>query len=249
MLILESLYAGYEEKAPILKGIDLHLLKGEAVAILGKNGAGKSTLAKAILNIVPYVSGHITFEGKSLNGLDTYEISRKHIGMFIQGGRIFPNLTVHENLNFASQCNGAVLNKSNIYDHIEKFCLSGVFDESRLRLKASYLGGGEQHLLALLMILLQEPSLLILDEPSAGLSPANIVQMYDFLTLIRNSKNITFLIIEQNVSFAVKFSDRAVLLQEGKIAKEEKCENLESADILDKFFFEEIITSNQGVKS
>ena len=101
ILRIENLQAGYEKNNQILKGIDLSIRKNEVVAIVGQNGAGKSTLAKAIMNMLPYTSGKIYFNGELLNGLPTNQIVNKGLNFFMQGGRIFPHLTIEEKLNYA----------------------------------------------------------------------------------------------------------------------------------------------------
>jgi branched-chain amino acid transport system ATP-binding protein len=115
-----------------------------------------------------------------------------------------------------------------------------LFNNGRMNLQASYLSGGEQHQLALAMVLMNKPKFLILDEPSAGLSPANVKSLYSALYRIKENEVKSILIIEQNVNAAIEFSNRVVLLQEGKIAKEEISRNLNSSEKIDEFFFGKI---------
>ncbi|MFH0734647.1 MAG: ATP-binding cassette domain-containing protein [bacterium] len=234
MLSLINILAGYTKENMILKGINLTIADNEVVAIVGQNGSGKSTLAKSVLGLVPNINGEIIFDNIHILGKVTAEISKLGIGLFIQGGRIFPNLTVSENLIFAS--NG--MNKKAYNDRID--IIKTYFDQfnnGRLNLHASYLSGGEQHQLALAMILMNKPKFLILDEPSAGLSPANVKSLYCALNKVKENEAVSILIIEQNVGAAIGFSDRVVLLQEGKIAKEEISNNLNSTEKIDEFFF------------
>ena len=160
MLTINNLYAGYNKENPILKGINLTVERGEVIGILGRNGSGKSTLAKSICGLVPYIKGDIMLDGIPLNGLHTFKIAKMGIGLFLQGGRVFPNLSVYENIIFAM---GSTRKK----DFDERFNeISSRFEllkkPDRLKLKASYLSGGEKHQLALAMILIQKPKLLIL---------------------------------------------------------------------------------------
>jgi branched-chain amino acid transport system ATP-binding protein len=216
MLEVKKLYAAYtkSDKNQILKGIDLSVSKGHTVGILGRNGSGKSTLAKAICGMVPYIQGDIIFNGSQLSGLSTYAIARQGIGFFLQGGIIFPNLTTQENLNFAA----GKMNKKDAEARQKE--LGGWFEilrqSSRLKMKATYLSGGEKHQLALAMILFNKPQFLILDEPSAGLSPANQKAIYDILYKIREEANVTMLIIEQNVQLAKKFTENIKILNNGE---------------------------------
>lgn len=217
MLKLENITAGYQKHNPILKGVNLAVGENEVVAIVGQNGAGKSTLAKAIVNMLPYVSGNIYFKGELLNGNTTGEIINKGINFFLQGGRVFPHLTVEENLNFA----GIGLSKSKLKERKEEvmsyFDLFNKSSNGRLSLEASYLSGGEQHQLALAMVMMKKPQFLILDEPSAGLSPGNIKQLYGILNNIREDEKKSILLIEQNLQLADKFSDRIVFLNQGLV--------------------------------
>lgn len=155
----------------------------------------------------------------------------------MQGGRIFPNLTTEENLIFAS----GGLNKKDYSERLEKIkTYFELFNNGRMNLQASYLSGGEQHQLALAMVLMNKPKFLILDEPSAGLSPANVKSLYNALYKIKENEVKSILIIEQNVNAAIEFSNRVVLLQEGTISEEALSKNLNSPEIIDEFFFGKI---------
>jgi ABC-type branched-subunit amino acid transport system ATPase component len=219
MLIINNLYAGYDSRNPILKGVDLDIEEGQVIAILGRNGSGKSTLAKAICGMVPHITGDIRLKETFISGLPTHQITRLGIGFFQQGGKIFPNLTVRENLAAAAiGLSNREIQKSN--DLIAN-CFELLKSNDRNKLKATYLSGGEKHQLALAMVLLQNPKLLILDEPSAGLSPGNQKAMYDNLTHIRNTHPVTMLIIEQNVELAKGFCGSDFwIVQEGKLTQD-----------------------------
>ena len=240
ILKIINLQAGYEKNNRILKGIDLSISENDVVAIVGQNGAGKSTLAKAIMNMIPYTSGKIYFNGKLINGLPTNQIVNKGLNFFMQGGRIFPHLTIEENLNYA----GMGLAKKELKKRKEElkydFDLFKTTNKKRFNLKASYLSGGEQHQLALAMIMMQNPTFLILDEPSAGLSPQNLKKLYKIIDLIRKEKHISIMLIEQNVDVAVKYSDRIYLLKNGIIEREEKSKNITNLEELNQFFFGDV---------
>ncbi len=240
MLKIKNLTGGYKKENPILKGIDLTVEENEVVAIVGQNGAGKSTLAKAIMNMIPYTSGEIYFNGELINSLPTNQIVNKGLNFFMQGGRIFPHLTIEENLNYA----GMGLSKKELKKRKEElkndFDLFKTTNNKRFNLKASYLSGGEQHQLALAMVMMQKPEFLILDEPSAGLSPQNLKKLYKIIDFIRKEKKISIMLIEQNVDIAVKYSDRICLLKNGVIEREENSENIKNLEELNQFFFGDV---------
>jgi len=240
ILRIENLQSGYEKNNRILKGIDLLISENEVVAIVGQNGAGKSTLAKAIMNMIPYTSGEIYFNGELLNGTQTYEIVKKGLNFFMQGGRIFPHLNVEENLDFAGigfLKKEVKKRKNEVKSYFDLFKQSG---KGRTNLKASYLSGGEQHQLALAMVMMQNPTFLILDEPSAGLSPQNLKKLYNIIDLVRKEKHISIMLIEQNVDVAVKYSDRICLLKNGIIEREEKSKDITNLEELNQFFFGDV---------
>lgn len=236
LLTIKDLKAGYIKNNYVLKGIYLTIHKKETVAIVGKNGAGKSTLAKAILNIAPIIHGEIKLKNNTIFDKETrYETNRiisQGIGYFIQGGKIFPNLSVEENLRFAGLKLDRLHYKSKI-ESIKKYF--GVLLDKRM--KASFLSGGEQHQLALAMVMMREPELLLLDEPSAGLSPINRNKLFDIIHRISRDRDIGILLIEQNVKIAVDYSDRILKLELGKFTKEESSKNLKDLKDIDEFFW------------
>jgi branched-chain amino acid transport system ATP-binding protein len=213
MLKVISLYAGYVKGNPIIKGIDLEMGKSDIVGILGHNGSGKSTFAKAICGLVPYLEGSIVLEGKPISGLPTYRITKSGISLFLQGGRVFGNLTVAENLILACA----------EWDHKERDArirwvsqwFELVRNPNRTKLKASFLSGGEKHLLGLALVLLQKPNFLILDEPSSGLSPENQAILYDIIKKYSNSQGIPVLLIEQNINLVKALTDKILSLSNG----------------------------------
>jgi ABC-type branched-subunit amino acid transport system ATPase component len=218
-LQLSKLYAGYTEGNSILNGINLTVDEGEVLGIIGQNGSGKSTLAKAIMNLLPYVSGEIALDGKPLLCKSTNKIAEMGIGFFLQGGRIFPHLTVMENLALAAR----EAQKRNARDRMvglgESFEL---LINGREKTQAAALSGGEKQHLALAMVLVNAPKVLILDEPSAGLSPVNAKAIYHVLAGFRETNHTTILLIEQNISMAFALSNRINLLENGVFSLEGK---------------------------
>jgi ABC-type branched-subunit amino acid transport system ATPase component len=211
MLQIKNLTGGYTKNHNILQGINLNVGKGESVGIIGLNGCGKSSFAKAVLNILPYREGEILYDGVDVTKKNTRELSELGIVMFMQGGSVFDELTVKENLLLATKKNKNIDEKKKSFVFLRKF-----YDNSAM-MRADKLSGGERHQLALAMCMLKEPSLLILDEPSAGLSPNAVNEMYQTLNLLRLQNDLTIVLIEQNISRAVEFCSSVNMLRDGRI--------------------------------
>jgi ABC-type branched-subunit amino acid transport system ATPase component len=210
MLKIKNLSGGYLKDCEILQGVDFEISKGDSIGIIGLNGCGKSTFSKAIMNILPYRSGEIYFNGENTTRKSPQELSELGITFFMQGGKVFEELSVRDNLLLACE------NKKNIEHIKEYFVLLQVTDKHLSRMRADTLSGGERHQLALAMCLLKNPLLLILDEPSAGLSPKAVTTMYDTLELLRGEKKLTIILVEQNVTRAIQFCDSINMLKNGK---------------------------------
>lgn len=215
-LVINGLHAGYEKGIEILKGIDIDIRDGKVLGVIGLNGSGKSTFGKAIMNLLPYRSGTITFGDKDVSELDTKALSNLGLSVMRQGGQVFSTMTVKENLDIAFGSGRESDYRRMITGLIP--LLNGA-DRGVLNRTADKLSGGQRHQLALAMALATRPKLLILDEPSAGLSPAAVEQMYALLTEVRRSMNMTIILIEQNINKAISFCDRCVLLSQGTIRK------------------------------
>lgn len=211
MLQIKNLTGGYAKGHNILQGINLDVQKGESVGIIGLNGCGKSSLAKAILNILPYREGEILYNGVDISKKNTQELSELGIVLFMQGGRVFDELTVKENLLLAAK------NSKKIGEIKKSFVPLRKFFSSSTMMRADKLSGGERHQLALAMCMLKEPSLLILDEPSAGLSPYAVNEMYQTLNLLRSQNDLTIVLIEQNIARATEFCSSVNMLRDGQI--------------------------------
>jgi branched-chain amino acid transport system ATP-binding protein len=213
LLEIIDLTAGYG-KIPIIRGINIKVEKGEVVAILGPNGAGKSTLLNTILNLTTIFNGIIRFNNIILNEMKPYEIAKLGIGIVPQIDNIFPNLTVDENLAL-----GAYLRRGdpNVASDVGEVLT--LFPElaKRRRQKAKTLSGGERQMLAIARALLAKPSLLLLDEPTAGLAPRLASEVVKKIKEISESARITILIAEQNVKKALEIANRAYVLVGGEI--------------------------------
>ena len=209
MLEVRGLRAGYGPMQ-VLHGVDLDVGRGEIVAILGANGAGKSTLNNNISGIFRPFAGTIRFEGKEITARPPEQIVDAGLIQVPEGRRVFPNLTVRDNLLLGAYRRGRARRSANI----DRVC--GIFPRLRERFRqiAGTLSGGEQQMLAIGRALMSEPRLLILDEPSLGLSPILVEEMF---TLIRdlNADGLAILLVEQNVLQSLEIANRAYVLENG----------------------------------
>lgn len=214
LLEIRNLEGGYEKGVRILQGIDLTVEQGEAVGIIGLNGSGKSTLGKAIMNLLPYRKGSIVFDGQQVEDKPSHDLAQMGIALMHQGGVVFPNLSVWQNIQMAL----GNTQRSTLNTQLKEIIplLQEPMTEL-VRTMADKLSGGQRHELALAMTLANKPKLVILDEPSAGLSPKALEEMYGILRRIRELYGLTVLLVEQNVSRAVAFCDKCVLLGQGRI--------------------------------
>lgn len=212
MLKVENLvvaYGGIEA----LKGISLEVPEGKIVTLIGANGAGKSTLLRSIIGLVKPGAGKISYEGKDITGLNSQKIVKTGITLVPEGRRVFPNLTVLENLKI-----GAYLR--NDKEEIEKD-IRWIYDlfprlEERSWQMAGTLSGGEQQMLAVGRALMCRPKVLMMDEPSLGLAPLVIKDIFKIIQEI-NKRGMTILLIEQNANMALKIADIAYVLETGRI--------------------------------
>lgn len=217
ILKISGLTGGYVSGIKILRGIDLSVREGESVGIIGLNGSGKSTLGRAIMNMLPWREGQILFEGKSVLDRSTSDLACSGIAIMQQGGQVFRELTVYENLKIAF---GHTKDKAFMEDLKAMIPLLASPEKELKGKMADKLSGGQRHQLALAMALAQRPRLLILDEPSAGLSPKSVEKMYEILSEVRKQANVSIILIEQNINKAIQFCDRSLLIEQGAIAHE-----------------------------
>lgn len=204
--------AGYVKGLNILQGVDLLVNEKEIVSIIGPNGAGKSTLLKAIMGIINISGGRFYINGNEKTNTPTHEIVREGVGYVPQVENVFPSLTIEENLEIGSW----TLN-SNIKEIISKIFDDFPMLKERRKDKAGNLSGGQRQILALARALTTSPEILLLDEPSAGLSPVAIKEVFEIIKNI-NSKGVAILLVEQNAKRALNFSDRGYVLDQGRNA-------------------------------
>ncbi len=211
MLEINNLKSGYNGME-ILHGIDFEVKSAEIVAIIGPNGAGKSTLLKSIFNLAKIYSGSIVFENKELTRLPAYQLISLGISYVPQGRQIFSALTIRENLEM-----GAFTIKESVNERIEKIYNLFPFLKEKKNELALNLSGGEQQILAIGRALIQNPKILLLDEPSLGLAPKIMKEVFNKIVEI-NKRGIAVIIVEQNAKQAVSIADRTYVLEDGKIA-------------------------------
>ena len=212
ILECNGIAAGYVKGLNILQGVDLVVSEGEIVSIIGPNGAGKSTLLKAIMGLINVSAGRFYINGFDKTNLSTHKIVNQGIGYVPQVENVFPSLTIEENLEIGAWS----LNKSRkstIKKTLEDFPMLN----ERKKEKAGNLSGGQRQILALARSLVTSPKLLLLDEPSAGLSPVAINEVFTTIKEI-NDKGVSILLVEQNAKRALSFSNRGYVLDQGRNA-------------------------------
>ena len=212
MLKFENVSVSYG-RAPVLFDIDLEVSEGEVVAILGSNGAGKSTTLRAASGIVPPRAGKIWFEGTEIGGMAPHQIVDRGMAHCPEGRRLFPDLTVEQNLHLGARSKQARKVVAESLDEI--YQLFPVLKERRGQ-QAGSMSGGEQQMCAIGRALMAKPRLLLLDEPALGLAPIIIQEVFDVVRLVRNA-GVTVLIVEQNVSQTLDVVDRAYVIERGRV--------------------------------
>ena len=220
LLHLSDLHAGYGP-IEVLKGISLEVQCGEIVALLGANGAGKSTALMTICGINPVRTGRILFEGKDIANLPPHEIVCRGIVQAPEGRRIFPRLTVRENLEMGAYTQGG---KGAASDWERAFELFPILKDRQKQLGGT-LSGGEQQMLAIARALMARPKLLLLDEPSLGLAPMLVSKIFEIIRDI-NLKGTTIFLVEQNARMALTIAHRGYVLQTGEIVLADTGANL-----------------------
>lgn len=230
LLTLKNIESGYG-KVQVLHNISLKIKKGQIVTIVGANGVGKSTTIKTILGLIKTKNGEIMFKGEAINDLETYEIVAKGIGYSPEGREVFGNLNVYENLRIGAY----TVDKNDFTSRLEEVYKLFPRLKERKNQEASSLSGGEQQMLAIARALMQDPELLILDEPSLGLAPIIAEEIFNRLAEI-NKMGTTILLIEQNVSLALQLSDHAYVMEKGKFVLDEKASVLAKNDYVKKTY-------------
>lgn len=234
MLQIKNLTSGYSGNE-VLHDISVHVIPGEIVGLIGPNGAGKSTVLRSIFQLTNIQKGAMRFHGHDIARLHTHDLLELGIGFVPQGRLVFGNLTVQENLRMGGFLlnNKDVLEK-NIKDVLRRFPML----HEKLREKARDLSGGQQQMLAIGRALMMTPQLLLLDEPSLGLSPKAIGEIVGILKEI-HAAGTTLIIVEQNVHLLLKFATRLYVLASGRVVAEGQPETFHDTVKLRKLYFQE----------
>jgi neutral amino acid transport system ATP-binding protein len=210
LLAVENVHAGYVKDLDILQGVNFKITPGELVVVIGPNGAGKSTLAKTIFGLLTPHQGSITFQGQKITGLKSNQIVQRGMCYVPQISNVFPSLTVEENLEMGAFVRAGSL--KTLKDHI--FAMFPRLVERRKQ-RAGTLSGGERQQLAMGRALMLQPSLLILDEPSAALSPQLVNSVFELIQQI-NQGGTSIMLVEQNARKALAMADRGYVLETGR---------------------------------
>ena len=224
LLKINDLWGGYTEGVDILRGISMEVQQGEAVGIIGLNGSGKSTFGKAIMNMIPIRRGEILFDGEDITALTTSQLAHRGISIMQQGGRVFPNLSVWDNLQLA--LGGSHSSLFTLHSSLGE--IVPLLQQPRKELQhlmADKLSGGQKHQLSLAMTLATNPRLVILDEPSAGLSPKAVEEMYQMLSAVKEKLDVTMILIEQNIAKVVGFCNKNIMIRQGIITRIQSNDN------------------------
>ncbi len=211
VLSVRNLIAGYEPGVPIVRGASIAVGEKEIVVVLGPNGAGKSSFIKAIAGLVPVESGTVELAGRDITSAPAHIMVRLGLAFVPQTENVFPLMSVEDNLKVA----GGILKPKDVPARIEEMYATFPDLARHRRIAAGNLSGGQRQMLAVARALIVHPKLLVLDEPSAGLSPKFVSMVFDMLSEIRKS-GVTILLVEQNAKAALAIGDRAYVLVEGK---------------------------------
>ncbi|MBN3853605.1 MULTISPECIES: ABC transporter ATP-binding protein [unclassified Paraburkholderia] len=224
MLKLDKVHTHYGA-VEALAGVSIEVNKGEIVTLIGSNGAGKTTLMMTVCGTPRASSGQVTFEGEDITRLPTHEIMRKGMAISPEGRRVFPSLTVLENL----QMGGFFSSQQDIDAGIEHVFKLFPRLNQRAKQRAGTMSGGEQQMLAIGRALMSKPRLLLLDEPTLGLAPLVIAQIFDIIRTIRE-EGVTVFLVEQNANKALQVADRGYVLETGRVVLADSADNLLAND-------------------
>jgi len=230
VLQVKDLSSGYG-KVTILRNINFQVEENEVVAIIGSNGAGKTTLLKTISKLISPFAGEIIFEGQNITKFPPHLISQAGVAHVPEGGKLFINMTVYENLLMGTYRNRKNVKKDILEEIYEIFPIL----KKREKQLAKTLSGGEKQMLTVGRGLAGQPKFLMLDEPSQGLAPKLVDNIYQKLSILKK-KGLTMLLIEQNINYALQFAERAYVLENGKIVMEGKSKELLNSEHVKKHY-------------
>jgi branched-chain amino acid transport system ATP-binding protein len=223
MIVVRDIHAGYVSDVPVLKGVSLRVEERSIVTLLGPNGSGKSTLLRTLMGYLEPSGGDVEIDGESMRGVPVHERAIGHgIAYVPQLDNVFGPLTVRENLELGGTRLSRGARRQRIDELLELYPTLG----ERLRQRADSQSGGERQMLAIARALMTRPRCLLLDEPSAGLSPLMLEQVFSMLAELREREGVTMLIVEQNAVDSLSVSDRGVVLVLGEVALEGPAQEL-----------------------
>ena len=238
MLRVNNIEVIYDDVILVLKGLSLSVPEGQIVALLGSNGAGKSTTLKAISGLLKsengeVADGDIQFLGERIDGLEPEQVVRRGIFQVMEGRRVFEDLTVDENILMGgytrSDRAGVKRDHELCFDYFPRL-------KERRRQLAGYLSGGEQQMLAISRALMARPKMMLLDEPSLGLAPKLVTEIFDIIVRINREQHVTVLLVEQNANMALHMADYGYVLEVGRIVMEDTCARLRDKDDIKEFY-------------
>jgi branched-chain amino acid transport system ATP-binding protein len=236
ILKLNNIEVMYHEVILVLKGVSIEVPGGGIVALLGANGAGKSTTLKSISGLLKHEDGEVTdgsieFMGEKIHHLSAEEIARRGIFQIIEGRRVFEHLTVEENLSIGAHLRGSGSAKKERLEMVYRYFPRLV---DRRNVMAGYISGGEQQMTVIGRALMAQPRLMLLDEPSMGLAPLLIKEIFEIITRLNREEEIPLLLVEQNVKLALTVAPYAYVLENGRLVMHDTSEKLkENPDIRD----------------
>lgn len=231
MLVVKDLVSGYS-KMPAIHGVSFKVEEGQIVAILGSNGAGKTTTLKTVMGILPAMSGSITYQGENLIGTPSHKMAVKGISMVPEGRHLFPKLSIYDNLMMGAY---TIKDKNKIKEKLDViYDIFPILAERKTQL-AGTMSGGEQQMVAIGRALMCDPKLLILDEPSLGIMPKLVDEIFEFIKTI-NKMGVTIVIIEQNAEKTLAFSDYAYVISDGKTVIEGTAQELMNDDQVQRVY-------------
>lgn len=224
LLELKNIHAGYNGRE-ILRGLPLNINAGEIVSIIGPNGAGKSTVLKVISGFLYPKKGDIIFKNKQITAMESYKRMALGIGYFLQGGEVFSDMSVYENLEMG----GANLKKSLFKERVEETLDLFPLLKDEHKKRAGLLSGGEKQMLALGIVLMTKPWLLLLDEPSSGLAPKLVSGIMEKIVEINKTYGTAILLVEQKIGEALRIAQRGYLLKNGRVVLEGSTQDIREA--------------------
>ena len=216
-----------------VRGISFTVARGAIVTILGANGAGKTTILKTISGVMEPQKGTITFAGRSIQGLDPDRVARLGLSHVPEGREVFPFLTVRENLRMGAYTRR---DADAIAEDLRVVHRYFPVLEARAEQRAGALSGGEQQMLAISRALMARPTMMLLDEPSLGLAPRLVKEIFDIITRINREQGVTVLLVEQNANMALHIADHGYVLEVGRIVMEDTCARLLEKDDIKEFY-------------